>query len=469
LSAKDSLVTWSLAVDQSVITRAVTVAGGRFAPGHLGELTQQVPFEMVDAVLEETCRVQRRVRVLPSRVVVYLLLAGCLFAELGYSQVWQRVAAGLGGLPVTVPTASAMTQARRRVGPAPLRELFFLLRGPSPGGARWRGLLVCAIDGTIMTVADSEANLAVYSRQRGGPNGASGYPMLRLLALVSCGTRTVIDAVFGPVSSGETTYAPGLLGSLHKGMILLADRGFGAGFLAAQIAGTRADFLIRVRVGYGAPGLPVLSRLPDGSWLSRFGGIPVRVIDAQVTVTTSAGHATTGCRLVTTLLDPVRYPAGDLAALYHERWEIETAYFELKSTILGGRVLRARTPDGIEQEIYALLVTYQALRTAIADAAGTVPGTDPDRASFAVALNASRDQVILAAGVLAGPATDLAGKIGRLVLASLMPSRRLRVSSRVVKRAMSRYNAQGKVDRTTRKTVIAIAILGATLTPDDEP
>jgi hypothetical protein len=293
--------------------------------------------------------------------------------------------------------------------------------------------------------------------------------MLRLLALVSCGTRTVIDAVFGPVCSGETTYAPGLLASLHAGMILLADRGFGAGFLAAQIARTRADFLIRVRAGYGAPGLPVLSRLPDGSWLSRFGGIAVRVIDAQVTVTTSAGHATAGCRLVTTLLDPVRYPAGDLAVLYHERWEVETAYFELKSTILGGRVLRARTPDGIQQEMYALLVTYQALRTAIADAAGTVPGTDPDRASFAVALNASRDQVILAAGVLAGPATDLAGKIGRLVLASLMPSRRLRVSPRVVKRAMSRYNARGKVDRATRKAVIAIAILGAPLTPDDEP
>jgi hypothetical protein len=96
LSAKDSLVTRSPAVDQSAITRAVTVAGGRFAPGHLGELTQQVPFEMVDAVLEETRRTQRRVRVLPSRVVVYLLLAGCLFAELGYGQVWGRVAAGLG-------------------------------------------------------------------------------------------------------------------------------------------------------------------------------------------------------------------------------------------------------------------------------------------------------------------------------------------------------------------------------------
>jgi hypothetical protein len=186
-----------------------------------------------------------------------------------------------------------------------------------------------------------------------------------------------------------------------------------------------------------------------GCWLSRFGGVPVRVIDAQVTITTTAGRATDGCRLVTTLLDAARYPAGDLAVLYHER-EIETAYLELKSTILGGRILRARTPDGIEQEIYALLVTYQALRTAIADAAATVPGTDPDRASFAVALNAARDQVTLAARVTAGPIIDLAGTIGRLVLASLMPARRLRISPRVVKRAMSRYIRS--IDSTSNST-----------------
>ena len=456
-------------MDKSVTAGGSGAAEGRFAPGHLGELTRQVPFEMVDAVLEETRRVQRRVRVLPSRVVVYLLLAGCLFAELGYGQVWDRMTAGLGGPPAASPTAAAMTQARRRLGPAPLRELFLLLRGPAPGGARWRGLLAVAIDGTIMTVADSQANLAVYSRHRGGPNGGSGYPMLRLLVLVSCGTRTVIDAVFGPVSKGETAYAPGLLAGLRAGMILLADRNFGAGFLAAQIAGTGADFLIRVRAGRGAPRLPVLARLPDGSWLSRFGGVAVRVIDARVAVTTSAGTGAADCRLVTTLLDPARYPAGELAVLYHERWEVESAYLELKSAILGGRVLRARTPGGVEQEVWALLVTYQALRTAIADAAGTAPGTDPDRASFTIALNAARDQVILAAGVIAGPAVDLAGTIGRRVLASPMPARRLRVSPRVVKRAISKYNARGNIERTTRKATITIAILDAPLTPDDEP
>ena len=293
-------------MDKSAISRVVTVAGGRFAPGHLGELTQQVPFEMVDSVLEQTCRVQRRVRDLPARVVVYLLLAGCLFAELGYAQVWRRLTAGLDGLPAALPTAGAMTQARRRLGPGPLRELFFLLRGPDPSAVRWRGLLVVAVDGTIMTVADSDANLAVYSKQRGGPCGGGSYPALRLLALVSCGTRSVIDAVFGPVSDGEAAYAARLLGSLHAGMILLADRNFGSGPLAAQVRRTEADFLIRVRTGRTAPKLPVLRRLPDGSWLSAFGGIPVRVIDAEVTVATSAGRAVSGCRLVTTLADPAR-------------------------------------------------------------------------------------------------------------------------------------------------------------------
>jgi hypothetical protein len=234
-------------------------------------------------------------------------------------------------------------------------------------------------------------------------------------------------------------------------------------------SGTSQDFLIRVRTGNSAPKLPILQRLPDGSWLSRFGGVPVRVIDASWTVTTSGGRFTSDCRLITTLTDPARFTACDLAVLYHERWEIETAYLELKSTILGGRVLRARTPDGIEQEAYALLVTYQALRTAIADAASTIPGTGPDRASFTVALNTARDQVIQAAGVIAGTSIDLAGRIGRLVLASLLPARRLRISPRVVKRAITKYNARGKLDRATYKATIDIAILTADLASDNGP
>jgi hypothetical protein len=341
--------------------------------------------------------------------------------------------------------------------------LFDLLRGPAAvprdRAAWWHGLLVCAIDGTILTVPDTPANLARFAKG-GSFNGGTGYPQVRQLALVACGTRTVIDAVFGPISRGETTYAPGLLRSLGPGMIMLADRNFGSGPLAARVARSGADFAIRVKTGRGAPGLPALRRCPDGSYLSSFGGVPVRVIDARVTVATAAGRRAGHCRLVTTLLDDRRHPAGSLAELYHERWEIETAYLELKSAVLGGRVLRARTPAGLTQEIYALLVTYQVMRIAMADAAGTRPGTDPDRVSFTIAWQAARDQVTSAAGIIAGDAADLAGTIGRQALATLLPARRKRASPRIVKRAISKYQARGSAtDRTSYNTTLSIEIL----------
>jgi hypothetical protein len=444
---------------QSVITRTITVAGGPFAAGHLGELTQLVPFEMVDEALTQTKTVQSRIRDLPSRVVVYLLLAACLFPELGYPGVWRKLTAGLAGIPVAAPTPGALAAARRRIGMAPLRFLFDLLRGPAAVAGRgtwWRGLLVCAIDGTTLTVADSPANLARFTKQAGN-HGGTGYPQIRLLALVACGTRTLIDAVFGPTSAGETTYAPDLLRSLHQGMIVLADRNFGAQKLIAAIAATSADVLVRLKNGRT---MPVLARYRDGSYLSLLGGTAVRVVDCQITITTTTGRHTGLYRLATTLRDHHRYPADSLVRLYHERWEIETAYLELKSTILGGRVLRARTPAGVTQEIYALLVTYQLLRTAMADATSTQPGTDPDRASFTIAWQAARDQLTCAAGIIAGTIIDLLGVIGRHVMAGLLPARRLRISPRIVKRAISKYQARGPtIDRASYKATISIDIL----------
>jgi hypothetical protein len=444
---------------QSVITRTVTVAGGRFAPGHLGELTQLVPFEMVDEALTQTRAVQRRVRDLPSRVVVYLLLAGCLFPELGYLGVWRKLAEGLAGLPVAAPSAGALAQARRRVGVAPLRWLFDLLRGPAAvphgQGVWWRGLLVCAIDGTILTVPDSAANRARFTKG-GGHHGGTGYPQARLLALVACGTRTLIDAVFGPTTSGETTYAADLLRSLRAGMIVLADRNFAAAKLIAAIAATEAEVLVRVKNGRK---LPVLARYRDGSYLSLLGTTRIRVIEAQITIATSATRRTGTYRLATTLLDHRTCPAAGLIMLYHQRWEIETAYLEIKSTILGGRVLRARTPAGIDQEIHALLVTYQLLRTAMADATACAPGTDPGRASFTIAWQTARDQLTRAAGIIASAVIDLIGTIGQHVLAGLLPARRLRVSPRIVKRAISKYQARGpNIDRTSYKATLSIDI-----------
>jgi hypothetical protein len=445
---------------QSVSSREIVVAQGRFAPGHLGELTQLVPFEMVDEALTATRRTQSRVRDLPSRVVVYLLLAACLFPELGYRQVWHRLVSGLHGLPVANPTSSALGQARHRIGTAPLRWLFDLLRGPAAGvavtGTRWRGLLVCAIDGTMTTVPDSPANLAEYRKHRCN-NGGSGYPQLRLIALVACGTRTLIDAVFGPTDIGEATYAPQLCRSLHAGMILLLDRGFAARKLIATLAATGAQILVRCKNNQA---MPILDRYPDGSYLSMLGTTPVRVIEAEIAITTRTGRRTGVYRLATTLLDHHRNPASELVVLYHQRWEIETAYLELKSSILGGRVLRARTPDGIQQEVYTLLSVYQILRTAMVDATDSKPGLDPDRASFTTALNTARDQIVHAAGVIADTVIDLIGVIGAHVLAHLLPDRRIRVKSRMIKRSNSKYQARGpNIDRRSYKATTSIDII----------
>jgi len=415
---------------------------------------------MVDDVLTLTGAVQTRIRDLPSRVVVYLLLAAGLFAESGYRQVWSRLVSSLDDLDPATPTSSALAQARRRVGVKPLAALFAMLAGPAAAAERWRGLLLCAIDGTTMSVPDSPANLNTYGRQTGS-HGGSGYPLLRLVAIVACGSRTVIDAVFGPISIGEIRYAPALFRCLKPGMLLLADRNFAVKDLVEQIHTTGADLLIRCKTNRK---FPTIGRYRDGSRLALLGNVVVRVIDAEITVHTNGKpHHTGQYRLITTLTDR-RFTALDLITLYHQRWEIETTFLEMKSTTLAGRVLRARTPTGIEQEVYALLTTYQALRLAMAGATDQAPDVTPDRASFKIALTTARDQVIQAAGVIADRVIDLIGVIGRAVLAEPLPERRVRISPRVVKRAISKHRAKGAIDRTNHKASITIA-LGLTSSP----
>jgi len=222
------------------------------------------------------------------------------------------------------------------------------------------------------------------------------------------------------------------------------------------IAATKADLLFRFRNNRK---LPVIARLPDGSWLSPVGGVVVRVITANITVTGSdRTRHHQRYLLVTTLTDHRRHPAAELVGLYHQRWEIETTYLELKSSILGDRVLRARTPTGVAQEVYALLVTYQALRIAIADTALATPGMTPDRGGFTVALRAARDQLVHAAGIIASTTIDLIGAIGRAVLADPLPPRRHRTSPRVVKRAISKHRAKGPVDHTSHNISIHVEI-----------
>jgi DDE family transposase len=205
---------------------------------------------------------------------------------------------------------------------------------------------------------------------------------------------------------------------------------------------------------------PVCQALADGTFLSRIGAVEVRVITARVTISTGDGSQTQTYRVATTVLDP-DIPAVEIVGLYHERWEIETAFAEIKSTGLGGRVLRSRTPTGVDQEIYALLITYQVLRIAISDSTWSHPEIDPDRGSFTVARHAARDQLTAAAGIIAETTIDLAGTIGRHVLAALLPDRRTRTNPRVVKRAISTYAAStihGRHHGPSRPATITIAL-----------
>jgi hypothetical protein len=449
------------------VTRTITVAAGVFGPGHLGELTWQVPFELVDGVLEETGARERRLRDLPSRVGVYFVLALGLFPLLGYQMVWQKLTAALGGQGLPCPSAKALRDLRRRVGAAPVKALFEVLAGPvaqpCTPGVRFGRFRTVAFDGcTSVKVPDTPRNRAWLGKMKAAL-GVTGYPAVELMTLVETGTRALAGAVFGPPATGETDYARQLLHLLRRDMLVLTDRGFdAAGFLHA-IAATGARFLTRLT---GTRKLAVAARLEDGTFLSRIGTLTVRVIEAEITVTCADGTRWCGrYRLATTLLNPRRYPAPTLIRLYHERWEHEVAYLALRHTLLNGRVLRSKDPAGLEQEIWALLTTYQALRRAMVTAAETKPGTDPDRASFTIALQTAIDTVITADAII--PDTAGPGRIGRAVLGGLLAPRRPRISVRKVKSPLSRWNKAdpSRPARSTPVTAIGVTLQHAQTQP----
>jgi hypothetical protein len=438
---------------ESAIAGRVSVAPGVFAPGHVGELTQVLDFELVDAVAAETGTVQRRVRLLPTRVVVYFVLALVLFEDCGYRLVWEKLTASLGAL--VRPSASALCRARRRVGAKPLQALFEAVAGPvaAPGvaGVWWRGLRLVAWDATYLRAPDVAAVRRVL-RRRGGAKLVWGYPLVRLSVLIECGTKAVIGAAFGSDTVGENGYARRLLPCLRPDMLLLADAYYDDRSLLAQVNATGAAWLVRST----ATRTPlVAAKLGDGSYLSRLSGrrrgqqLDVRVIEAWLTIRyTDDSLRRVQWRLLTSLTDHRRYPAGELVTLYHDRWEAETCFRSIKCTILDGRVLRSGFPADIDQEIWALLTVYQTLVRlsveAVTDtAATTATRTDPDRVSLTVAWQTARDQVVLAQGIQPSASHPCQTAIGTAVRAHLLPPRRQRGKARTKKIATSQYKTAG--------------------------
>jgi hypothetical protein len=449
----------------------VTVAAGVLAPGHLGELTRYLPFELVDDVLAMTGAVQKRTRMLPSRIGMYFILAMTLFPGIGYLRVWDKLTCALDGLGLPRPSEKSLRDLRRRLGPAPAKALFEAVAVPlaPPGtpGVFYRGLRTVAFDGlNSVKVPDSDRNRSWLGKTM-TRLGLAGYPAMRIVALAETGTRGLLGAVTG--AKGDRSEAPlarQLVPLLGKGMLLLGDRAYDAGGLLTAIAATGAKFLIR---GTSTRKPPVLEVLPDGSYLSELDGLKVRIIEADLLITgTDGSRIGDHYRLITTLTDHRRYPAAELIQLYHERWEIEVAYLALRHTLLGGYVLRSRDRAGAEQELWALLAVYQALRMAMVTATGSVPGTDPDRACFTAALEAAREQVITAGGVAdSGDPADI-GRIGRAALTSLLPPRRPRYSARKVKCSTSRYHVRddGRPQQATTIGHVEITVLAP---PPDRP
>ncbi|WP_372412382.1 IS4 family transposase [Streptomyces luteireticuli] len=440
------------------------------APGHLGELTRYLPVELVDAVLEESRAFERRRRLLPSRVGVYFVLALSLFPALGYLRVWGKLTAGFARLEVVRPSEKALRCLRRRLGPAPLRALFEVVAGPlaqpTTVGVRYRRWRTVAFDGcSAVKVPDSERNRAWLGKIQ-ARLGWAGYPLLRLMTLCETGSRGLLGAVFGPTNEYETAYARRLLPLVDATMLVLADRGFDADDFLSDTAATGAQFVIRITARRRPA---VLAVLPDGSYLTRLGRLKLRVVDATITMTTDSGE--TLCehyRIATTLLDYRRDPAETLVRLYHERWEVESAYYALRHTLQDGLVLRSQDRAGLEQEVWSQLIVYQLLRTAMVDAVESCPGTDPDRASFTIALESARERIILA-DAAAGVHDELVGAIGRAVLDGLLPPRRARTSARSVKAARTRYPTRPAEPRPRQSKVISGLAITLRAAPEAPP
>ncbi|SOB78969.1 Transposase DDE domain-containing protein [Streptomyces sp. 1331.2] len=367
----------------------------------IGVLTRAFPPGLVDEVIAETGRGEKRSRLLPARVVVYFVLAMCLFFGQGYEEVARVLGEGLGDgrRSWRVPTTAAIGRARRRLGPEPLRLLFARVCRPMavPGtaGAWYRRWRLVAVDGTTLDLADTEANDAFFGRHVSG-RGASAFPQARVVGLAECGTHAVFAAVTGPLSASEQSLSRQLFDRLREGMLLLADRGFYGFELWQHARATGADLLWRVRK---SANLPVVRVLSDGSYLStvhaepdrrsRRNPVTVRVVEYTLA---STGDGTV-YRLITTLLDPEEAPAAELAALYVQRWEIETTLDEIKTHQRGPKlVLRSKYPWGVEQEVYGLLLVHHAIRQLMHQAA-LHEGVDPDRLSFTRSLRVVRRQV----------------------------------------------------------------------------
>jgi len=372
----------------------------------LGVITNSFPVDVIGAALKSTDRSSVRQRDLPAHVVVYYVIAMALYMQSSYREVLRCLLEGIEwllgpGSTVKAAGKSGISQARTRLGWEPLQVIHDEVVKPiaikSTKGAWYRGWHLVSLDGSTLDVADQKENETAFGRPAAS-RGKSAFPQLRFVSLVENGTHVLFGTRMAGENTGEITLAKEVLGSLRNGMLCLADRNFFGFELWNQARSTGADLLWRIKKNLR---LPCEKRLPDGSYLSRVyaspkdqrhgrDGVVVRVIEYRLE---GIPRAEPIYRLVTTILDHEAAPATELAALYHERWEIETALDELKTHLRGSRiVLRSKTPDLVRQEFYGLMMAHFAVRGLMHEAA-LKANEDPDKLSFLHAVRVVRRKI----------------------------------------------------------------------------
>jgi hypothetical protein len=337
-------------------------------------LARVYPLDLVEDVLKEHGAQSQRIRSFPAPVAVYYCMALSLYPHAAYEDVFAAVAQGLAGVQgassVKTVVKSAISTARTRLGSAPLKSLHAracqpLTKPNAHPQAFYAGLRLVALDGSFFDLPDEPLNVLRYGRH-GAAGGRGAYPQARCVLLAECATHAIIDASLGASSQSESDLASAILGKLKPDMLCLADRGFSGypNWLKASASG--AQLLWRCKTNAQ---LPIDRSLPDGSYLTTLhqdqksrradvGALQVRVIEYDLPDQSGAQER---YRLLTTLLDPVRAPALELATLYRERWEIESVLDELKTHVHERRrTLRSKTPEGVEQEFYGWLLMHYA-------------------------------------------------------------------------------------------------------------
>jgi hypothetical protein len=372
----------------------------------IGLLTKVFPPDLVDEVIAKTGRTEQRNRSLPARVMAYFAISMALYADGSYEDILAQLTDGLSwssswSESFSPPSKSAIFQARARLGAAPLAQLFdrvaVPLATPSTEGAFLSGRRLVAIDGTCLDVADSEMNTSFFERPGVNKGEQAAFPQGRVVAIAECGTHAIFGAAISPCTTSEIELAKQLTAKLTPGMLLLADRGFYGFPLWEKASATGADLAWRVKSNL----LPRhIETLGDGSWLAeiKLSGnagrkatpVTVRVVDYSID-DGRGDHEP--YRLLTTVLDPDDISAEQLALAYSKRWEIESAFDELKTHQRGPRtVLRSKSPELVNQEIWGHLCCHYAIRTLMWEAAAHA-GEDPDRVSFVAALRIARRSV----------------------------------------------------------------------------